>query len=47
MMADAMKSAGKPVEYIELEGDDHWLSRASTSKRVLRELEVFLAKHLK
>jgi dipeptidyl aminopeptidase/acylaminoacyl peptidase len=35
------------VEYIELEGDDHWLSKASTSKRVLRELERFLALHLK
>jgi len=47
MMAKAMREAGKQVEYIELEGDDHWLSKASTSKRVLRELEVFLAKHLR
>jgi dipeptidyl aminopeptidase/acylaminoacyl peptidase len=47
LMAQAMRAAGKEVEYIELEGDDHWLSKASTSKRVLRELEAFLAKHLK
>ena len=47
MMAEAMRAAGKQVEYIELEGDDHWLSRASTSKRALREIEAFLAKHLK
>ena len=47
LMAEAMRAAGKQVEYIELEGDDHWLSKASTSKRVLRELEAFLAKHLK
>jgi dipeptidyl aminopeptidase/acylaminoacyl peptidase len=47
MMAKAMQDAGKPVEYIELEGDDHWLSKASTSKRVLRELERFLGQHLK
>lgn len=47
LMADAMAQAGKQVEYIELEGDDHWLSKASTSKRVLRELERFLALHLK
>jgi dipeptidyl aminopeptidase/acylaminoacyl peptidase len=47
LMAKAMQDAGKPVEYIELEGDDHWLSKASTSKRVLRELERFLGQHLK
>jgi dipeptidyl aminopeptidase/acylaminoacyl peptidase len=47
MMAEAMRAAGKPVEYIELDGDDHWLSRTSTSRRVLRELERFLALHLK
>jgi dipeptidyl aminopeptidase/acylaminoacyl peptidase len=47
VMSDAMKSAGKPVELITIEGDDHWLSRASTSKRVLRELERFLGQNLK
>jgi dipeptidyl aminopeptidase/acylaminoacyl peptidase len=47
MMADALRGAGKQVEYIELEGDDHWLSKASTSKQVLRELERFLGANLK
>lgn len=46
-MAEALRAAGKQVEYVEIEGDDHWLSKASTSKRVLRELERFLAQHLK
>ncbi len=47
MMVDALKAAGKPVEFVGIEGDDHWLSKSSTSKRVMRELEAFLAKHLK
>jgi dipeptidyl aminopeptidase/acylaminoacyl peptidase len=47
LMAEAMKAAGKPVELIAVDGDDHWLSRASTKKRVLQELERFLAQHLK
>jgi dipeptidyl aminopeptidase/acylaminoacyl peptidase len=47
IMADAMKAAGKPVEMVTIDGDDHWLSRASTNKRVLRELERFLGTHLK
>lgn len=47
VMADALTAHGKSVEFIVLDGDDHWLSRASTSRRVLRELEAFLARHLK
>lgn len=47
LMANALKAAGKPVEYVEIEGDDHWLSKASTKRRVLNELERFLAQHLK
>ncbi|MCE9521653.1 MAG: prolyl oligopeptidase family serine peptidase [Alphaproteobacteria bacterium] len=47
VMADAMKEAGKPVEFVVLEGGDQHLTSAETSKRVLRELELFLAKYLK
>jgi dipeptidyl aminopeptidase/acylaminoacyl peptidase len=47
VMVDAMKEAGKPVELIVINGDDHWLSRASTNKRVMQELQRFLGTHLK
>jgi dipeptidyl aminopeptidase/acylaminoacyl peptidase len=29
-MHDALKAAGKPVEFLELKGEDHWLSRSAT-----------------
>jgi dipeptidyl aminopeptidase/acylaminoacyl peptidase len=38
--------AGKQVRYVELKGDDHWLSSASTRTLMLREMETFLAEHL-
>jgi dipeptidyl aminopeptidase/acylaminoacyl peptidase len=38
--------AGKQVRYVELKGDDHWLSSASTRTLMLREMETFLAAHL-
>lgn len=47
VMAGAMRSAGKQVEFVALEGGDHWLNDARTSRRVLRELERFLGLHLK
>jgi dipeptidyl aminopeptidase/acylaminoacyl peptidase len=37
---------GKKVHYVELKGDDHWLSSASTRTLMLREIESFLGKHL-
>jgi len=42
VMAEAMRRAGKPVELIELEGEDHWLSRADTRRRMLSETVRFL-----
>jgi dipeptidyl aminopeptidase/acylaminoacyl peptidase len=45
-MARALKSAGKSVELVTLDGEDHWLSRSETRTQVLRELERFLAAHL-
>jgi dipeptidyl aminopeptidase/acylaminoacyl peptidase len=45
MMADALKRAGKPYEYIELNGEDHWLSRTETRQRMLTETIRFLQAH--
>lgn len=42
MMANALRDAGKPVELIELTGEDHWLSRAETRQRMLAETVRFL-----
>ena len=42
VMAEAMRRAGKPVELIELAGEDHWLSRADTRQQMLRETVRFL-----
>jgi len=47
VMADAMKEAGKTVDLIALDREDHNLSKASSKKHVLLEWERFLAKHLK
>jgi len=40
-------SAKRNVRYVELGGDDHWLSSASTRTQMLQELETFLAQSLK
>ncbi len=45
-MDASLRRANKTVRYIELRGDDHWLSSASTRTQMLRELETFLAEHL-
>ncbi len=42
IMADALRRAGKPVEFIELTGEDHWLSREETRTRMLTETVRFL-----
>ena len=39
-------AVGKPVKFVTLDGEDHWLSRSATRTRVLQELEKFLAQHL-
>jgi dipeptidyl aminopeptidase/acylaminoacyl peptidase len=38
--------AGKNVRYVELKGDDHWLSSAPTRTLMLREIESFLGQNL-
>jgi alpha-beta hydrolase superfamily lysophospholipase len=45
-MERELKAAGKPVTFVSLTGEDHWLSRSATRTRVLQELETFLAQHL-
>jgi dipeptidyl aminopeptidase/acylaminoacyl peptidase len=45
-MERVLRAAGKAVEFVELEGADHWLSDARTRLETLVALEAFLAKHL-
>lgn len=42
VMAEAMRRASKPVEFVEMPGEDHWLSRADTRLQTLRETVRFL-----
>ncbi len=41
-MADAMKKAGKPVSFVTLDGEDHWLSRGATRLKMLTETVAFV-----
>ncbi|WP_304219439.1 S9 family peptidase, partial [Phenylobacterium aquaticum] len=45
-MADALKAAGKSVEYVTLVGDDHYLMQSATRTQMLETLGAFLAKNL-
>ena len=45
-MERALTRAGKQVRFVELRGDDHYLSDAETRITTLREMETFLAQHL-
>ncbi|HEY0683935.1 MAG TPA: S9 family peptidase [Steroidobacter sp.] len=46
VMLKALESKRKPVKFVELPGEDHWLSRGESRIRVLTEMETFLAEHL-
>lgn len=46
LMNRALTSAGKKSVFVKLPNEDHWLSRAETRVRVLKELETFLAANL-
>jgi dipeptidyl aminopeptidase/acylaminoacyl peptidase len=47
LMATALRAAKKPVELIELTGEDHWMKTSSESRiRTLTELERFLWKYI-
>jgi dipeptidyl aminopeptidase/acylaminoacyl peptidase len=45
LMADALKKAGKPVTFVTLDGEDHWLSRGATRLKMLTEAVAFVEKH--
>lgn len=42
LMESALRRAGKPVEFVELSGEDHYLSREATRQRMLTETVRFL-----
>lgn len=45
LMRDALKAAGKEAEWLELSGEDHWLSRPATRIAMLEAQIAFLEKH--
>ena len=45
MMAEALKSAGKPFEFVTLDGTDHWLTKGETRLAMLRATIAFLEKN--
>jgi acetyl esterase/lipase len=42
----ALKDAGKNVQFVRLEGDDHYLKLGTTRIRMLKEIESFLAANI-
>jgi dipeptidyl aminopeptidase/acylaminoacyl peptidase len=46
LMNDALKAAGKPVQFVTLDGEDHWLSKAKTRVQMLKAIDGFLVQHL-
>jgi dipeptidyl aminopeptidase/acylaminoacyl peptidase len=45
VMANALRSADKPYRLVELESEDHWLSRSETRKQMLEEAMEFVLEH--
>ncbi|HEV2531363.1 S9 family peptidase [Phenylobacterium sp.] len=45
IMADALRSAGKPVEFVVLDSTDHWLTRGETRLAMLKAVVAFLEKN--
>jgi dipeptidyl aminopeptidase/acylaminoacyl peptidase len=45
-MQKALSDAGKPVEFVTLQGDDHYLSDAASRIAMLKAIDAFLAKNL-
>lgn len=46
IMYQALRSAGKDVEYVSIRGDDHWMSQAETRIEMLRAVAEFIEEHL-
>jgi len=45
IMADALRKAGKPVEFVTLRKEDHWMSRGETRLQMLQAVIAFLEKN--
>jgi dipeptidyl aminopeptidase/acylaminoacyl peptidase len=45
LMDKALRQAGKPVEFIAMKGEDHWLSIAATRQVMLEKTAAFVEKH--
>ena len=45
-MERALRDAGKTVQYVQLDGEDHWLSQAKTRLETLEAVDQFLALEL-
>jgi dipeptidyl aminopeptidase/acylaminoacyl peptidase len=45
-MAEVLKAAGKPYEYVVLKDENHYLTKAANRTKMLEALEQFLAKNL-
>jgi dipeptidyl aminopeptidase/acylaminoacyl peptidase len=44
-MADALKDAGKPFEFVDLKHEDHWLSGSDTRLQMLESAVAFVQKY--
>ena len=44
-MDRALRRAGKQVEFIKLDGEDHWLSTGETRIATLRAMDEFVRRH--
>src|SRR5262249_34942237 len=45
LMERALKAAGKPVEFVVMPGEDHWLSSETTRQIMLEKSLAFVQKH--
>ena len=45
LMASALRSAHKSVEFVKMDGEDHWLSRAETREKMLKDSVAFVLKY--
>jgi dipeptidyl aminopeptidase/acylaminoacyl peptidase len=45
VMADALKDAAKPYDFLTLAGEDHWLSKSDTRLKMLQATIGFVEKH--
>lgn len=46
IMRDALVAANKPHEFVELEGEDHWLSSSETRTEMLRQSIDFIDRYI-